>query len=308
MSATSDRFAGKGDSFSPAMLTVPQAFDQLIRGLELTEKEQQEASRQQNVVRDNLRGALTIIHDFLSGSYRRRTAIRPLKDIDLVLVLDATRHRDLRSEPPQKTLGLVRDALARAYPNAAPPRLQSRSVNIEFRGTEIGYDVVPAFRHDGGGYLIPDVDRGSWIRSDPERHREACVAANEATGGMLNPLIKLAKAINARHHRPLRSFHLEVMAYSAFQGRPIDYPNGLRHLLAHLADRVLRACPEPAGLGPNIDQGMTSEERGKICREIQQWMRHADQALDAARRGDVAAAHRSWSSLFGPLYPAFLAG
>lgn len=290
------------------MLTIPQAFDTLIRGLELTEREQQEASRQQNVVRDNLRGALTILHDFLSGSYRRRTAIRPLKDIDLMLVLDPTRHRDLRSEPPQRTLGLVRDALARAYPNAAPPRLQSRSVNIEFRGTDIGYDVVPAFRHDSGGYLIPDADRGSWIRSDPERHRETCVAANQAVAGMLNPLIKLAKAINARLHRPLRSFHLEVMAYTAFQGRPADYPSGLRHLLAHLVDRVQRACPDPAGLGPHIDQGMTSETRGKIIRELQQWLKPADQALDAARRGDIAAAHRAWSSLFGPIYPAFSAG
>ena len=32
-----------------------------------------------------------------SGSYHRRTAIRPLKDIDLMLVLDEAKHRSIRS-------------------------------------------------------------------------------------------------------------------------------------------------------------------------------------------------------------------
>lgn len=286
---------------------VPQAFDRLIRSLELTKREQGEATRQSNVVRDNLRASLTIVHDFLGGSYRRRTAIRPLKDIDLVLVLDEAKHRSLRAEPPLQTLALVRDALARAYPNASPPRLQARSINIDFRGTDIGYDVVPAFRHDAGGYLIPDRERGAWIRSDPERHRQACVAANHAAGNMLNPLIKLAKSINARYHRPLRSFHLEVMAYGAFQGRPENYPRGLWRLLLYLAERVLQSCPEPAGLGPKIDHGMTTEARGELRKTLQGWAQIAAEALTAGERGDLALAHTRWSYLFGPIYPAYRA-
>lgn len=289
------------------MPTVPQVFDQLARNLELTTKEQEEASRQQNVVRDNLRASLSIQYDFLGGSYRRRTAIRPLKDIDLVLVLDETKHRVLRAEPPQKTLTLVRQALVAAYPTAAPPREQARSVNISFRGTEIGYDVVPAFKHASGGYLIPDRERGAWIRTDPELHRKACIAANQAVGNMLNPLIKMAKSLNARHHRPLSSFHLEVLAYGAFTGRPAAFDSGLHRLLLHLADGVLQVCPDPAKLGPNIDQGMTSEKRATIRRTLQDWARRAEQAVRARERGDHNAAHTAWSSLFGPLYPVFRA-
>lgn len=289
------------------MPTVAQVFDQLVRNLELTPREQNDASRQQNVLRGNLRATLTIAQDFISGSYQRRTAIRPLKDIDLVLVLDEAKHRALRSEPPQKMLALVRDALTRAYPNAAPPREQARSVNITFRGTEIGYDVVPAFRHAAGGYLIPDRERGAWIRSDPDLHRKACIAANQAAGNMLNPLIKMAKALNARHHRPMRSFHLEVMAYSAFAGRPAALDTGLYQLLRHLADRVLQSSPDPAKLGPNIDQGMDSETRATIRRAVQGWATTAEQAIRATERGNLELAHATWSSLFGPLYPAFRA-
>ncbi len=289
------------------MQTIQHVFDQLARKLELTSREDEEASRQQNVLRDHLRGSLDIDRDFLSGSYKRRTAIRPLKDIDLVLVLKETSHGALRSEPPQKILALVRDALARSYPNAAPPREQARSVNIAFRGTEIGYDVVPAFRHTDGGYLIPDRERGAWIRSDPERHHQACIAANQTAGNMLNPLVKMAKYLNVRYHKPLRSFHLEVMAYSAFQGRPSALDSGLHGLLVHLADRVLQSCPDPARLGPNIDQGMNSQTRGQIRGVLQGLAQTAQKALQARDRGDVAGAHALWSSLFGPLYPAYRA-
>lgn len=288
----------------PSTLTVPQAFDQLVRSLELTPREQEEASRQQNVLRGNLRAGLRVAHDFLSGSYLRRTAIRPLKDIDLVLVLDEAQHRGLRGEPPQRTLALVRDALTRAYPNAAPPRTQARSVNITFTGTDIGYDLVPAFKHADGGFLIPDTERGAWIRSDPTVHRQACIDANQRAGNMLNPLIKMAKSVNARHHRPLRSFHLEVLAYSAFSTRPTGYDAGLHALFLHLADRVLHACPDPARLGPHIDQSMTTAERTAIRRTVQDWARTAEQALRARERKADAAAHIAWSTLFGPLYPA----
>ena len=54
------------------------------------------ASKQQNVVRDNLQRHLGgIVRDALSGSYARRTAIRPLHDIDLFVVLDPATHRDV---------------------------------------------------------------------------------------------------------------------------------------------------------------------------------------------------------------------
>ncbi|PCC74680.1 hypothetical protein [Nannocystis exedens] len=46
-------------------------------------------------------------------------------------------------------LALVHDELARAYPNAGPPRLQGRSVNIDFCGTDIGYDVLEHLLTEG---------------------------------------------------------------------------------------------------------------------------------------------------------------
>jgi hypothetical protein len=285
------------------MRTITQAFEQCIQDLELKETERTEASHQQNVVRDKLRRCLGgVERDILSGSYSRRTAIRPLNDIDLFMILDRAVHADVYPPaPPEHCLQKVQRALAAAYPDKPPARIQGRSVNIEFQGTGIGYDVVPAFTVSGNMYMIPDRDRKSWINTD--RHKEACTAANARAGGKLHPLIKLAKHWNQAHGRVLRSFHIEVMAYRAFQAPPATYPEGIAALFEHLAQAVMVVCPEPAGIGPNIDAGMTSQERAVARQALSQPAASARNALELDRLGRVREAHGVWRALFGGVYP-----
>lgn len=286
------------------MKTVAQAFHHAIQSLELTEAEVGNISRQQNVVRDALRKHLGgIDRDILSGSYARRTAIRPLHDVDLFLILNEKIHAGLRGPDPSPCLIAVRDALARAYPNKQAARLQGRSVNIEFSGSGIGYDIVPAFTNGPDAYLIPDRTRQSWIRTNPEVHRQTLVNANQRAGGKLVPLIKLAKHVNAGLGRPLTSFHLEVMSYEAFSGPPPSYPDGLASLLTHLADRVLQTCRDPAGLGPNIDNGMTQPERNTIREALRGAAGRASDAIKHAAAGRQSEAHGRWRGLLGGIYP-----
>ncbi|MCC6552541.1 MAG: nucleotidyltransferase [Polyangiaceae bacterium] len=286
------------------MTTIAQAFDQLRQNLELTEAEQREASRQQNVVRSNLDSYLGgIKRDFLSGSYGRRTAIRPLNDIDVFVILDSASHSDVYPpSPPETCLKKVRRALDDAYQGKVSTRLQGRSVNIEFTGTGIGYDIVPAFPA-GDIYMIPDRDRRSWIKTDPERHRAACVAANERAGGKLNPLIKMAKQWNTLRGKPLRSFHIEVMSYKAFPAAPPSYAEGLQALFAFLAQRVLASCPEPAGAGPHVDAGMTSEERARARAALIAAANEVARALQLDREGRLEQAHAICRELLGTAYP-----
>lgn len=288
------------------MLTVTQAFDKMRQGLELTEAQQQTAAAQQNSVRDALRQQLGgLVRDFLSGSYMRRTAIRPLHDIDLFIVLDPAFHRDVYPGPNSTTsacLSKVQGALAKAYPSTPGIKRQDHSVNIEFSGTGIGYDIVPAFENRNGIYMIPDRRRDAWIQTKPEAHREALVAANERAGGKLNPLIKMAKQWKKHHQVPLRSFHLEVMAYGAFSSAPASYPEGVRALFAHLANAVQALCPDPAGVGPHIDTGTTQEERAKARAKLVEAQGAALQAMRFDAAGQTANAHEHWKALFGPMY------
>jgi hypothetical protein len=287
------------------MATVAQAFQAFLQNLELTEAERGNASNQQNHLRQKIDMHLGgIERGFLSGSYSRRTSIRPLNDIDVFLVLDRRLHADVDMRTaPENCLQKLARALVDAYQNKDRPTIQGRSVHIEFSGTGIGYDIVPAFAVSGDMYMIPDRDRRSWINTNPEAHKQSLVNANARAGGKLNPLIKAAKRWNRQNGEPMRSFHLEVLACSAFSAPPANYLEGLRALFQHLTAAVQRRCPEPAGVGPNVDEGMTSEERGRIVQLLQNAAEVVSYALAVDARGLTEEAHFVLRDLLGPEYP-----
>jgi tRNA nucleotidyltransferase (CCA-adding enzyme) len=72
------------------VLTRVQAFEELRNNLELTGLEEKTVATRQNNVRDAVADQLTVVDEFLTGSYRRHTMIGPLKqaDVDVVVVLD----------------------------------------------------------------------------------------------------------------------------------------------------------------------------------------------------------------------------
>jgi len=300
------------------MFNVAQAFDTFMKRLELTEPERDKVSRQQNELRSRLRDKLNgIARDVLVGSYARKTAIRPLNDVDLFLELELGVHGARRNREPQLLLEDVQRALRACYPSTtdAPgpaTRIQGRSVNIEFTGTGIGYDVIPAFRvrgSDGSApeyyYEIPNRNRRDWIRTNPEVHGQLVSAANARAGGMLNRLIKAAKHWNRIHEssagdRPLRSFHLEVMAYEAFQTKPRDERRGLYELFAFFSSRINSACPDPARLGPDLDADLTPAERQLAQEKLQAGAQIAFKALHHEERGQDQEAYKLWRSLLGP--------
>lgn len=69
------------------MLTIDEAFRKFKSRLELTDREQADASKRQREIRDHMDAKFEIDNDFLTGSYKRWTKTKPLKDVDIFLVL-----------------------------------------------------------------------------------------------------------------------------------------------------------------------------------------------------------------------------
>jgi tRNA nucleotidyltransferase (CCA-adding enzyme) len=83
------------------MLSREQAFKRLRRNLELTALQDKTVATRQQKVREAVAAQLTVVEDFLTGSYRRQTLIGPLNeaDVDIVVVLDRSyRERGERGE------------------------------------------------------------------------------------------------------------------------------------------------------------------------------------------------------------------
>lgn len=284
-------------------MSIATILERFALNLELTEVERAEASRQQVLLRESLRRQLPgVSRDFLAGSFARRTAIRPLHDVDLVVVLDRAARSDALP-PPSALLREVRAALQRAYPAKELPVLQNRSVHIDFTGTGIGYDVLPAVADIGRPDLlrIPDRDRDDWIPTSPERHLAWSARANEASGSKLKPLVKFLKAWRRARGVGIRSFHLEVLCGRLLTFVPESYAHGLRFLLGALPGAVRSACDDPAQVGgPAIDRGMDSRERQKICDALAAAESAFAGAVSAAERGHDQQALAILAELLGP--------
>lgn len=276
-------------------MTVARAFDDLRRSLELTQDERSKADAQQKVVRETFGNVET----FLTGSFARGTAIRPLHDVDLFVVLAQPVSHD-----PSKVLGDVHGVLARKFPNTRIIHPQNRSVHIEFSGSGIEFDVVPAHKV-GDVYMIPDRERNHWIRTNPRLHEEKAICANRQCGDKLKPLIKMAKHWNRRAggqgQKLMSSFLLEVMAWE-FKDTPSSYARGLVELFAFLAGRVQSPVPDPAGVGPRIDEGMDQAARTRIARALDDAANEGQRALTEASVGNTSAAHVIWTRLLGDVY------
>src|SRR3989440_1326526 len=183
----------------PLMLTPNEAFRKFRSNLELTQKEQDDASRRQKEIRALMDESFKIADDFLTGSYRRWTKTKPLKDVDIFYVL-GPKDRHYRSKKPSILLAAVEVVLADQYgPECVSP--QRRSVTVEFGVTEdengetggkiMSFDVVPAFALEDY-YEIPDTSTSSgWMKTNPKVHYKMALAAQKAEGNLRKGLRRL---------------------------------------------------------------------------------------------------------------------
>src|SRR5260370_17376644 len=135
------------------MLTTLQAFDKFRQTLELSETEQKDASRRHTDVRECIRGGFDVKTDFLSGSYKRHTKTKPLKDVDVLFVL-GEKEKWRRDRPPLDILQAFERCLKKKDSEQDQVEIGRRSVTGEFDkgyypedhdGKVLSVDVVPAF-------------------------------------------------------------------------------------------------------------------------------------------------------------------
>lgn len=292
------------------MITVTDAFRKFRSRLELTEREQRDASRRQNEIRDLLADNLGREDDFLSGSYARYTKTKPLKDVDIVYVLHEDERAKYRTgQQPTKILAEVERILAKDY-GGKNVRQQRRSVSVEFPVTGddervVSFDVVPAFTK-GDHYEIPDTSTTKgWTETNPRVHAEKATAANEAYGGEWKGMVRMLKRWNQEKGKPVKpSFLLEVMALQIlrppFNG---NFPYEFMGFFATAKDRVKEDWADPAGLGPPVSDSMSVADRGKAAEVLGAASAAVRHAINLGKNGQEGAALKAYRDLFGDLFP-----
>lgn len=162
---------------------------ELLKQIEPTSAQKDGGRRSHTFLRDILRTgnmANRVVDSYLSGSYARDTAVRPLEDVDIIFVIDPARW-------PQNGFRLILDddyprpeAVLKTFMNAiryryqdSSLRLQNKSVRLRLYHLDI--DVVPAIDREknDSSILIPDRRKQDWIVTAPRKHNEIASALNK---------------------------------------------------------------------------------------------------------------------------------
>lgn len=270
------------------------------------------------------------------GSFARRTKIRELDDIDLIIVIMALGTTYIEANGVIKLHvpdGIALRALCFDHTN----QLNSRKVINKFvshlsdipqyQKAEVkrtgeaavlslasyswSFDIVPAFftAPDWFGrtyYVIPD-GNGNWKKTDPRRDRDRIKGIAKDRGRVMLDALRLIKYWNARPTMPgMSSYLIECIVLNYYVSRAAgDYPYiEFRHLLKYIQSSVLFEVQDPKDIQGNIN-GLTWEERNRISERAAEDFDKVCRASNAEGSGDNKKAIELWGKVFGPAFPGY---
>lgn len=282
------------------MSYVDDAFDKCKTTLEITKTEEKFAVSKHENIRDLVRDNWQLEEDFLTGSYRRETKTKKLKDVDIFVVIDPKGPQaGLREKHPSAVLEELRRLLATKYSNVVADGFAC-TVKFGEQDEVASFDVVAAFKRKGGGWEIPDADRSDWISTNPKIHHEQSTKKNGQCDQKFVPFVKMIKGINRNFDEPINPpFLLEVMAQALVSAPFGRYQDEITWFLASAAERIVEDWPDPAKIGPTVNGTMTVSERRAAAKTLTSWQRIAEKAIRLEDAGQEQAAFDEWKKLFG---------
>ena len=274
---------------------------------------------------DNVRSALRedgnyssdLIRDFLGGSYRRQTAIRPMTkagdterpDVDIYVVVRG----ELWASTPETLIGNLYSALNRNRAALHIERLERNRCSVSIATKTADMDVSPLLdRQSDGHYRIGNRDTNEWYATDPEEHTNWSSATNSTYEGRFKPTVKMLKW--ARRQNPTRnkhpkSFALEVIVADHMSATEDHYGKIVHGMFDSFASaygvcRSLGMCPrinDPAIPRGDLLAGVSGDA---FCSFYDNLVKHRDDASKALLAEDQDEATTYWRRIFGSRFPS----
>lgn len=270
--------------------------------------------------------------DMKFGSFARKTKIRPLDDIDIMIcykgqggkyrvtktenvyditmpdrikVLSALRNDDdtLNS---RKVVENLKAALINVpqYQNADIHR-NKEAVTLQLSSYDWNFDIVPCFHTDTNFYLIPD-GQGRWKPTNPRVDKLRIEEADKNVG-MTRQIIRTMKFWKNRiWGKTLESYAFEQMILSIVERMELyDIQRSVYVILENLSTDIMNAIPDPKGYQGDLNT-LNMEVRQTLSASA---VRHAAMANNAyiaeVFEDDHAKAIGLWRNVFGNDFPIY---
>jgi hypothetical protein len=273
------------------------------------------------------------------GSFARKTKIRPLDDIDVMIGLNAqgaiyydnqTSPITIRVNPASNltafcnentyTLNSIKvinkfirkcEAVPQ-YARADLKRNGSAAV-LNLKSSDWSFDIVPCFMtvFEANGrnyYLIPD-GSGNWKKTDPRIDRQRVKDVNSAHDGNVLNVLRIIKYWNRRPTMPsMSSYLLETMILDDYSAKTttasqfvdLEIPS----VLAHVATAVHYQVNDPKAIQGNIND-LSWDDRNKISERATSDKQKADQARALESAEDHKGSIQKWGEILGSDFPTY---
>ncbi|WP_419929633.1 CBASS oligonucleotide cyclase [Candidatus Poriferisocius sp.] len=286
------------------MTYVDDAFEKMRQAGEITKGEQALAQKRHHRIREVLSGEWDIEKTFLTGSYDRHTKIKPLEDVDIFAVIDpAGGQGHYRQKLPNSIITALVNCLQGKFNRVEADGMAVR-ITMSDNDGDASFELVPAFEHSQAGYEAPDPQRGRWIRTDPEAHAQLTSSKNAACRKMWVPFVKMVKGWNLQVGRPVpQSFLIETMALTLVHPPFGRYQDEITTFFGNVIDHASGPWADPAGIGPDVDELLTSSDRDSIRCAAKDALSIAEEAVYLEDEGEERNAVELWREIFGPRMP-----
>ena len=280
--------------------------------------------------------------DYMSidyGSFSRKTKIRPLDDIDLMIVLHAQGNwREeieggyrIRVRPEAskqlalcnpgtdvlnsiKVINKFKEYLADvpSYKKADIKRNQE-AVTLELNSYEWVYDIVPCFQTvpDNFGrtfFLIPD-GSGNWKPTDPRIDKNRTINISSKQQVSVPDIIRIMKYWTKRSTTStMGSYFLECMILNYYDSAGVNSSTyidvELPNLFAYVYHQIHKSLYDPKGFQGDLNR-LTWSERNSIQERAKLDYNRSKEARDFETNGKQKESIEKWREIFGPEFPTY---
>lgn len=323
--------------------TVNNAFEEFIKDkVNLDQNQTTIARKSRDNLIDNINNFSEDI-DFFSvykdknlkfGSFARRTKIRELDDIDLMICLSAEGTRMysestdciyIYGNDSDKENNLLTDGTNYLNSTKVINRFISKlsdlndyskaemhknheAATLKLKSYTWNFDIVPCFYAVNDFYLIPDGE-GNWKKTDPRIDNDRTTKINQKHNGKLLNLIRLVKCWNKRKVTlKIGSYLLECMILNIYEDKDEDTnwwdDIEFKNVLHELSLAIKNDVDDPKKIQGNLNT-FSIEDRKKISTALENTYKKACKAREYEKQGEQKKAIEKWKEIFGEEFPSY---
>jgi Second Messenger Oligonucleotide or Dinucleotide Synthetase domain len=308
-----DDTAGVGGSERDGQMaarTTGAAFDEFDAALNLDQRERELAQRRHREVTEVLMAAGVASSTFLQGSFARKTMLKPLKDVDMIVLLAEVYRKAWFIDgqgAPAAAMAVIRQAVAARWPSARfdEDKQPAHALQVTFVDCPFTFDLVPAFedRNTVEGVFIADRDLDRWEWSNTRTLRRVVIERNLLTGGAFVHQVRMGKSFKSNEPTlgKLCGLVIESLWYQAIM-KKMPHSTAMVTALDHAAVAVMGDVHDPTEVD-NLAEDWTQSERFQYSQTFRIAAKRGREALRLAADGDHQAAIEIWKTVFGEPFP-----